>query len=72
MTNEALEALKEENPYDSDDSPGRAYAWELGAVDGACGHGMTEQDLDTRGERGAYLDGRAAGADAAAEVGERV
>ena len=64
MTDDELEALKAENPYDDEES-GRAFAWEMGVVDGAGGHRMTKQDFHTTLERKAYLEGRVAGADAA-------
>ena len=67
MTNDQLEELKTGNPREED---GLAYAWELGAVDGALGHGITSQDFDSARERMAYLDGRVAGEDAAAEAGQ--
>ncbi|WP_103019394.1 hypothetical protein [Salinibacter altiplanensis] len=67
MTNDQLENLKSENPHEEGDL---AHAWELGAVDGASGLGMTSQNFDSAPERMAYLDGRVAGGDAAAENAE--
>ena len=65
MTNDEIADLKAQNPHDDN----RAFPWEIGAVDGAEGRSRSKQRFNGARERGAYLDGYAAGQEAASTRG---